>query len=130
MNTQRQIQGRDAFTLIDVDPRVKCAIVTGHGRMFCAGADLDTGFKGGEEAVRVDFAVLLAGFHRRFLGHVAIAAGGRLGGVVEGPGALTGHRARLPVVVVVESALDALAAHAPLPADITRLFSKYDARHL
>lgn len=42
----------EAFTLIDVDPRVKCAIVTGHGKIFCAGADLETAFQGGEEAVR------------------------------------------------------------------------------
>ena len=41
-----------AFTLVDLDPRVKCAVVTGHGKMFCAGADLDSGFVGGEEEVR------------------------------------------------------------------------------
>jgi len=41
-----------AFTLIDLDPRVKCTVVTGHGKMFCAGADLDSAFVGGEEEVR------------------------------------------------------------------------------
>lgn len=34
-----------AFTLFDLDDRVKCIVVTGHGRMFCAGADLDIGFR-------------------------------------------------------------------------------------
>ena len=29
-----------AFQLLDVDDRVKCIVVTGHGKMFCAGADL------------------------------------------------------------------------------------------
>jgi enoyl-CoA hydratase/carnithine racemase len=34
-----------AFSLFDVDDRVKAIIVTGHGNYFCAGADLDEGLK-------------------------------------------------------------------------------------
>ncbi|KAG9243319.1 ClpP/crotonase-like domain-containing protein [Calycina marina] len=32
-----------AFTLLSADPRVRAIVVTGHGSMFCAGADLDSG---------------------------------------------------------------------------------------
>ena len=32
-----------AFTLLSLDPRVKSIVVTGHDKMFCAGADLDSG---------------------------------------------------------------------------------------
>ena len=32
-----------AFSLLSLDPRVKSIVVTGHGKMFCAGADLDGG---------------------------------------------------------------------------------------
>jgi enoyl-CoA hydratase/carnithine racemase len=32
-----------AFNLLSLDPRVKCIVVTGHDKMFCAGADLDSG---------------------------------------------------------------------------------------
>jgi enoyl-CoA hydratase/carnithine racemase len=32
-----------AFNLLSLDPRVKAIVVTGHGRMFCAGADLSSG---------------------------------------------------------------------------------------
>jgi enoyl-CoA hydratase/carnithine racemase len=35
------------FTLFDVDDRVKCIVLTGAGKMFCAGADLEIGFLGG-----------------------------------------------------------------------------------
>ncbi|KXT05211.1 hypothetical protein AC578_8375 [Pseudocercospora eumusae] len=41
-----------AYTLFDIDDRVKCIVHTGHGKMFCAGADLDTGFVGGQEQNR------------------------------------------------------------------------------
>ena len=41
-----------AFQLADVDDRVKCVVVTGAGRMYCAGADLETAFQGGEEDPR------------------------------------------------------------------------------
>ncbi|KAL1795281.1 hypothetical protein ACET3X_007097 [Alternaria dauci] len=32
-----------AYTMFDADDRVKCIVVTGQGRIFCAGADLDDG---------------------------------------------------------------------------------------
>lgn len=32
------------FQMLDIDDRVKAIVLTGHGRMFCAGADLDVGF--------------------------------------------------------------------------------------
>lgn len=40
-----------AFAMFDVDDRVKAIVVTGHGKMFCAGADLDVGLNGGNEPV-------------------------------------------------------------------------------
>jgi len=39
---RREIEA--AYAMFDADARVKCIVVTGDGRMFCAGADLDVGF--------------------------------------------------------------------------------------
>jgi len=35
------------YTLVNSDKRVKVVVLTGHGKMFCVGADLDIGFLGG-----------------------------------------------------------------------------------
>lgn len=39
------LEMEQAFALFDVDERVRCIVVTGEGRIFCAGADLETSFK-------------------------------------------------------------------------------------
>ncbi|KAJ5925779.1 Enoyl-CoA hydratase AKT3-1 [Penicillium verhagenii] len=43
-----------AYQMIHLDPRVKVIVLTGAGRMFCAGSDLDVGFGSGEGRA-VDF---------------------------------------------------------------------------
>ncbi|PQE33335.1 enoyl- hydratase isomerase protein [Rutstroemia sp. NJR-2017a WRK4] len=53
-----------AFDLLSLDPRVKCIVITGHGKMFCAGADLDTGLNYKEDTALT---------HRDGGGRVALA---------------------------------------------------------
>ena len=39
------------FGMFDVDDCIKCIIVIGHGRIFCASGDLEQGFVGGQEPI-------------------------------------------------------------------------------
>jgi enoyl-CoA hydratase/carnithine racemase len=39
------------YPMFDVDERVKVIVLTGAGKTFCAGADLEIGFHGGKERV-------------------------------------------------------------------------------
>ncbi|RMY18449.1 hypothetical protein D0867_05320 [Hortaea werneckii] len=82
-----------AFQLVDVDDRVKCAVVTGNGRMFCAGADLDTAFKGGQEDPRD---------HRDGGGRVALAI----------------HRCRKPVIGALQGSAVGIGITMTLPMNI------------
>jgi enoyl-CoA hydratase/carnithine racemase len=40
------------YDMFDRDDRVKCIVLTGHGKMFCAGADLNLGFSREIEGTR------------------------------------------------------------------------------
>ena len=84
-----------AFDLLSLDPRVKTIVVTGHGKMFCAGADLDAG-KG------LIYASDTPRTHRDGGGRVALAV----------------HRCRKPVVAAINGSAVGVGITMTLPMSI------------
>ncbi|KAK4551860.1 hypothetical protein LTR86_010856 [Recurvomyces mirabilis] len=89
----------NAFTLFDIDDRVKAIVVTGQGRIFCAGADLETGFIGGQEAFRD---------HRDGGGRVVLAI----------------HRCRKPVIGALQGSAVGIGITMTLPMSIRVAYEK------
>jgi enoyl-CoA hydratase/carnithine racemase len=84
-----------AFALLSHDPRVKAVVVTGAGKMFCAGADLEsgTGFAAREETSRT---------HRDGGGRVALAI----------------HRCTKPVIAAINGSAVGVGVTMTLPMAI------------
>ena len=88
-----------AFELFDVDDRVKCIVITGSGRMFCAGADLDIGFSHGKEPIRD---------HRDGGGRVSLAI----------------HRCRKPTIGAIQGSAVGVGITMTLPMTIRIAYEK------
>lgn len=84
-----------AFTLLSSDPRVKAIVVTGHGRMFCAGADLDPGSG-------ITYSHDTARTHRDGGGRVALAI----------------HRCNKPVIAAINGSAVGVGITMTLPMNI------------
>ena len=89
-----------AFSLLSADPRVRAIVFTGHGKMFCAGADLDSG-KG------LTFEEDTAETHRDGGGMVALAI----------------HRCTKPVIAAINGHAVGVGLTMTLPMNI-RIVSK------
>ncbi|KAK4988489.1 hypothetical protein LTR50_003893 [Elasticomyces elasticus] len=94
-----------AFALADVDDRVACVVVTGQGRLFCAGADLESGFMGTEEGEDVG---------RR--GREHRDGGGRV--------ALAIHRCRKPVIGAINGSAVGVGITMTLPMSIRIVYAE------
>ncbi|KAJ5948383.1 Enoyl-CoA hydratase AKT3-1 [Penicillium verhagenii] len=82
-----------AYRIVHLDPRVKAVVLTGAGRMFCAGSDLDVGFGSGEGRA-VDF--------RDIGGRVALAM----------------HRCHKPTIVALNGSAVGVGMTMTLPAAV------------
>ncbi|KAH6702959.1 enoyl-CoA hydratase/isomeras-like protein [Leptodontidium sp. MPI-SDFR-AT-0119] len=95
-NAFTDVMHRELSSVIDTlsaDPRVKAIVVTGHGRMFCAGADLDTGLSYETETVRD---------HRDGGGQVALAL----------------HRCNKPIIAAINGSAVGVGITMTLPMSI------------
>ncbi|KAJ5115339.1 hypothetical protein NUU61_001098 [Penicillium alfredii] len=87
------------FPMFDVDERVKVIVLTGAGKTFCAGADLDIGFRGGKER---------PADHRDGGGRVALAI----------------HRCRKPTIAAMQGSAVGVGMTMTLPAIIRIAYEK------
>ncbi|KAJ5319612.1 hypothetical protein MYU51_006509 [Penicillium brevicompactum] len=87
------------FPMFDVDSRVKVVVLTGAGKTFCAGADLDIGFRAGNERM-MD--------HRDGGGRVALAI----------------HRCRKPTIAAMQGSAVGVGMTMTLPAIIRIAYEK------
>ncbi|KAI4684980.1 uncharacterized protein J4E88_004423 [Alternaria novae-zelandiae] len=93
----------EAYGMFDADERVKCIVVTGDGRIFCAGADLDEGFGegvNGADAERVQD-------HRDGGGRVALAI----------------HHCRKPSIAALQGSAVGIGITMTLPMNIRIAFA-------
>ncbi|KAJ5259596.1 Enoyl-CoA hydratase AKT3-1 [Penicillium angulare] len=84
-----------AYKMIHIDPRVKVVVLTGAGKMFCAGSDLDVGFGDGKGK---------AGDFRDIGGRVALAM----------------HRYHKPTIAAMNGSAVGVGMTMTLPAAIRR----------
>ncbi|KAH7086321.1 ClpP/crotonase-like domain-containing protein [Paraphoma chrysanthemicola] len=92
------------YGMFDVDDRVKCIVVTGDGRIFCAGADLDIGFGQGaygEDAEKVQD-------HRDGGGRVSLAI----------------HHCRKPTIGALQGSAVGVGITMTLPMNIRIVYKK------
>lgn len=89
----------DVFDSLSADERVRCIVVTGHGNMFCAGADLESELKASKASVRA---------HRDGGGRVALAI----------------HRCRKPVIAAINGSAVGVGITMTLPMNIRIVSSK------
>jgi enoyl-CoA hydratase/carnithine racemase len=82
-----------ALDLLSIDPRIKSIVVTGHGKMFCAGADLGVGLSYKEDTART---------HRDGGGTVALAV----------------HRCLKPVIAAINGSAVGVGVTMTLPMNI------------
>lgn len=93
-----QAELESAYAMFDVDERVRCIVVTGHGRIFCAGADLDDGFWKGVEAEGAEGVAE----HRDGGGRVALAI----------------HHCRKPSIAAIQGSAVGVGITMTLPMNI------------
>ena len=102
-----------AYNMFHIDPRVKVVVLTGAGKIFCAGSDLDVGFGDGKGKA-VDFRDMYGErwettFKQTTL-TLTLSRGGRV--------ALAMHRCHKPTIVAMNGSAVGVGMTMTLPAAI------------